>query len=306
VRVVEAEVVAESPRCELGESPIWDERRGILSWIDITGRRLHQRDVAGAIRTVTLSGTVTAIGPATGGLLIGASEDGFASVDPRDGTVIRLGAPLGLAPGDRMNDGGCDPAGRYWAGSMNATGGTGTAALWRLDQGGRVTRILAGLTESNGLAWPSDDPDTVYHVDTPRQRIDLLRVDPAGSVTSRATVVEFDESEGAPDGLTVDADGNLWVALWGTGSVRQVTPDGASLCEVRLPATSCSNTAFFRENGRWRLAITTAREDVPPDRLAADHRHGALFVADVPAEGATGHWFLGDPGAWAGMRRQAR
>lgn len=298
MRVVDAEIVAGSPRCGLGESPIWDERRGILSWIDITGRRLHQRDVIGSIHTVALSETVTAIGLGTGERLIGACTDGFASVGPRDGTVTRLGAALGLPPGHRMNDGGCDPAGRYWAGSMNTTGGTGTASLWRLDLGGRVTRILEGVTESNGLAWPSADPDTLYYVDTPRQRVELLRVDPAGSVTSRATVVEFDESEGAPDGLTIDAEGNIWVALWGTGRVRQVAPDGTSLCEVRLPATSCSNTAFIRENGRWRLAITTAREDVPPDRLTADCCHGALFVADVPAEGATGHRFFVDHTVW--------
>ncbi|WP_051579800.1 SMP-30/gluconolactonase/LRE family protein [Pseudonocardia acaciae] len=288
--VVRAEVVADSPRCELGESPAWDERLGVLSWLDITGRRLHQRDAAGAIRTTVLSEPVTSIGLTDGEHLVGTRADGFASIDPRDGTVTPLGGTLGLPPGDRMNDGGCDPAGRYWAGSMNTTGGTGTASLWRLERSGRVVRILDGLTESNGLAWPSDDPDTLYHVDTPRQRVERLGVDASGAVRARTTVAEL---EGAPDGLTLDADGNLWVALWGTGRVRQLAPDGTPLREVRLPATSCSNTAFFRDTAGWRLAITTAREDVPPDRLDADDRHGALFVADVPATGVPAHRFHG-------------
>jgi sugar lactone lactonase YvrE len=290
VEFIDAEVVADSPRCGLGESPVWDDRTGLLYWIDIEGRRLHSLDAAGTVRSVPLSQTVTSIGLSTQGPLVGTSADGFAMIDV-DGTVTRLGDGLGLPAGDRMNDGGCDPAGRYWAGSMNATGGAGTASLWRIDAEGRIRRILDGVTESNGLAWPTADADAPYYVDTAQQRIDRLIVTATGAVGSREPVITFDEDEGAPDGLTVDADGNLWVALWGSGRVRQIRPDGTTLCEVRVPATSCSNIAFFGGEGRWRLAITTALEDVSPEQRAADDRHGALFVADVPAQGTLGHRF---------------
>lgn len=290
MEIIDADVVAGSPRCGLGESPVWDDRTGLLYWIDIEGRRLHRLDAAGTVRSVTLSQTVTSIGLSAQGPLVGTCADGFAMIDV-DGTVTRLGDGLGLPAGDRMNDGGCDPAGRYWAGSMNTTGGAGTASLWRIDAEGRIRRILDGVTESNGLAWSTADADAPYYVDTAQQRIDRLTVTATGAVASREPVITFNEDEGAPDGLAVDADGNLWVALWGSGRVRQVRPDGTTLCEVRVPATSCSNIAFFGGEGRWRLAITTALEDVSPEQRAADDRHGALFVADVPAQGVLGHRF---------------
>lgn len=214
VRTILAQAVGGSPGSELGESPLWDDRTGALYWLDITGHALHRLDPHGSITTVALTQLVTAIGLTTGGhRLVIARRTGFGLLNPGSGQISELGPQLIVAEGERMNDGACDPNGQFWAGSV---GVTGKAGLWRLDAAGRTHRMLDGVTESNGIAWPGPESENLYYVDSPTGRIDAITFS-AGTAVERRCVADFSQQSGDPDGIAVDAEGNLWVALWGEG-----------------------------------------------------------------------------------------
>lgn len=284
VRTILAQAVGGSPGSELGESPLWDDRTGHLYWLDITGHALHRLDPHGSITTVALTQLVTAIGLTTGGhQLVVARRTGFGLLDPGTGQVSELGPQLTVAQGERMNDGACDPTGQFWAGSASEAG---NASLWRLDTDGGTHRVLQGITESNGIAWPGPTHDTFYYVDTPTGRVDVITLS-AGVVNQRRCIADFAGQSGAPDGIAVDAEGNLWIALWGAGRVVCVSPDGATLAEVLVGVPNVTNVAFFRHLNRWRMAITTAREGLDDHALTNDSRHGAMFIADSPVPGQT-------------------
>jgi len=280
VRSVQAQALGGSPS-ELGESPLWDDRTGQLYWIDITGHNLHRLDPLGSVTTMKLTQMVTTIGLTTGHQLVNTHRTGFALIDPTTGEVSELGPQLTVAAGERMNDGACDPTGQFWAGSA---GETGTASLWRLDTTGHTHRMLDGVTESNGITWPGLSPTEFYYVDTPTGRVDVITMS-AGKVDTRCCIADFPAAQGTPDGIAVDAEGNIWVALWGAGRVVCVSPDGAIQAEVLVGVPNVSNVAFFQNRNRWRMAITTAREDLDDDAVTSDGRHGALFIADSPVPG---------------------
>ena len=147
-------------------------------------------------------------------------------------------------PGQRMNDGACDAAGRFWAGTMCMQERPGLGSLYRLDPDGSSHRILTGVGISNGIDW-SLDGATMYYVDSLTQRIDRFDFDPAtGSVCNRRAFVTIDPAEGCPDGLTVDAEGGIWLALWGGSAIHRYRPDGTLERVLRVPVTHPTTCAF--------------------------------------------------------------
>src|SRR5262249_54461557 len=140
----------------------------------------------------------------------------------------------------RMNDGKCDPSGAFWAGSMawDKTNGAGT--LYHLGPQGDLTVALRDLTISNGLAWSSDGTH-MYFIDTPTQHVDRFDLDSGGRLTNRTTVVTIDPQEGQPDGMAIDAEDCLWVALWNGWSVRRYSPAGKLLATVEVDAPQVSS-----------------------------------------------------------------
>jgi sugar lactone lactonase YvrE len=143
-----------------------------------------------------------------------------------------------------MNDGEVDPSGRFWAGTMELGAAPGRGSLYRLGPRGEVTRVLAGVSISNGLGW-SPDERTLYYIDSPTQRIDAYDYDrSSGAIANRRTVAEIDPASGLPDGLAVDAEGCLWVALWGGSSLHRYTPDGRLDRAVALPVSQVTSCAF--------------------------------------------------------------
>jgi sugar lactone lactonase YvrE len=186
-------------------------------------------------------------------------------------------------PPTRMNDGKCDPLGRFWAGSAGLNHEPGAARLHRLDPDGRCTEMLTGVTISNGMAWP--DAHTAYYIDSLTSRVDMLRVADDGSILSRETAFDIDPALGFPDGMSIDAAGRLWVALWGGSAVGCFTPEGELVAKVEVAATYVSSCAF----GGFDLStlfVTTVRPTwLGDEEAAAEPWSGFVFAVDVSSPG---------------------
>jgi sugar lactone lactonase YvrE len=227
---------------------------------------------------------VGAVVPRAGGGAVAALGQGFAHVDLDGGTITPF-ADLGLDdPSIRMNDAKCDRRGRLWAGTMSETLADGAGALYRLDTDGSIALVVPGVTVSNGLDWSQDDR-TMYFVDTLRHGVDAFDFDAdSGSLSNRRRLVDVPEREGLADGLTVDADGCIWVALCFGGVVRRYTPDGRLDATVRLPVTMATSCAFGGVGYRT-LYITTGTTTLAPDERRRQPLAGSVFHVEPGAEG---------------------
>lgn len=267
--------------CELGESPVWLPDTGELAWLDITGERLHRLDVAsGEITSIATAAMVTALGLTEGRELIAATRTGFGRLDPDTGAVQPIGDPVVAHEADRMNDGAVAPDGSFWAGSMVEDERAGAGALWRLHGRDAIARQLDGITISNGMDWYPDDPRTMLYVDSATGAIDVLALDADARIASRRRLADVDPSDGEPDGLSIDAEGTAWVAVWGAGEVRGYGRDGRLQEVIAVPARQPSSCVFGGA-GLTTLFITSAREDLAdpgPD-------DGRLYRCALPVAG---------------------
>jgi sugar lactone lactonase YvrE len=268
---------------ELGERPLWDAARGCLIWVDILAGHLHQYRPGAGDQVVHMAGVaVGAAGLRAGGGYVLAAADGFRLVGAdgtADGDPLR---PPGMAADIRFNDGACDPAGRFWGGTVARDRRPGAGALYRLDAGGGITTMLEDVTESNGLGW-SPDGGTFYYIDSgePRPRIRAFPCDlAAGTLGLPRDLVQPPAEHGIPDGLTVDADGCLWVAFWGGHAVRRYSPGGELLAELPVPVSQPSCPAFGGPDLE-DLYVTTAWEDMTQAQRAAEPLAGHLLHTRV-------------------------
>jgi sugar lactone lactonase YvrE len=280
-------------RAALGEGPSWDARRGALLWVDIDGGRVHTFDPrTGAGHVRSLGEPVGfAIPRASGGLAIGMGS-AFALLD--DGaTEPQIVADLpGNGTATRMNDGRCDSAGRLWAGTMGLDAEPGAGTLYRLDPDHRVHTMLEGVTISNGIDWSPDDR-RMYYVDSATGRIDVFEFDAAtGRIANPRPFVQIPEDDGEPDGLTVDADGHVWVAVWAASAVRRYAPDGTLVGELRLPVSLVTSCTFGGDDLR-DLYVTTARYALTPQQLEAQPQAGGVFRARPGVRGRPATPFAG-------------
>jgi sugar lactone lactonase YvrE len=275
---------------ELGEGPIWDARSSRLAWVDITARRLHLTDtVSGATETIEVPLAVGAVAPRAAGGFVAALQDGFWVVG--DGPARRIAAIPEARPGLRFNDGKCDPAGRFWAGTMAYDEALGAGALYRLDPDGEALMVLGEVTISNGLAW-SLDGATMYYIDTPTQRVDAFSYDPmTGEIEDRRPEIHVPPEAGAPDGLTIDADGGLWIALWGGSAVHRYL-EGRLERVIGLPVSQPTSCCFGGA-GLDELYITSAWQGLSPDARQAQPLAGALFCVRPGVRGVPPAVFAG-------------
>ena len=268
-----------------GEGPVWSERWGGLRWVDMLVGDILSLDSDGTVRRRHVGDIAAAVRPRRDGGAVIAVERGF-TLEDADGTLTPL-APAWSDDGVRMNEGGCDPDGRFWCGSMAYDRRPGGAAVYRLDPDRSVHRVLDGVTISNGLDW-SPDGSRAYYDDTATHRVDVFDYDKDGGLTARRPFVVLTDSE-RHDGLTVDAEGGVWVALNGSGVVHRYTPAGALDEVVHVPTpkvTACT----FGGPGLDQLFITTSREGMAPDD---DPLAGSLFRADVGVSGLPVREFAG-------------
>ncbi|MEU9223365.1 SMP-30/gluconolactonase/LRE family protein [Streptomyces massasporeus] len=266
--------VAVRAEAELGEGPTWDAATGRLLWIDILGSRLHTYDPATGRRSVRRTEQhIGAVKPRAGGGLVLNLRDGIGLLDPDGGFRWLHHDPV---PGRRANDAAVAPDGALWTGTMRYDEAPGGGTLSRVTGDGSVDVVLDDVAVSNGTGW-SPDGRLMYYVDSPTRRVDVF--DHAdGRITGRRTLAEIEESAGFPDGLTVDAEGCVWVALWQGSAVRRYTPDGELDRVIELPVPLVTACAFGGAD-LSDLYITTARVGLTePPALA-----GSLFV--VPGAG---------------------
>ncbi|MER8221026.1 SMP-30/gluconolactonase/LRE family protein [Streptomyces sp. NPDC094143] len=276
--------VAVRAEAELGEGPTWDAAAGRLLWIDILGSRLHTYDPATGRRTVRRTEQhIGAVKPRAGGGLVLNLRDGVGLLDPDGGFRWLRREPV---PGRRANDAAVAPDGALWAGTMRYDEAPGGATLSRVTGDGSAEVVLDDVTVSNGTGW-SPDGRLMYYIDTPTRRVDVF--DHAdGRVSGRRTLAEIEEGAGFPDGLTVDADGCVWVALWEGAAVRRYTPDGRLDRVIELPVPLVTACAFGGD-GLTDLYITTARTGLTePPALA-----GSLFVVPGAGKGVAQPAFAG-------------
>jgi len=268
-----------------GEGPVWSPSWGGLRCVDmLAGDVLSLRDDGTVDRRHV--GTVAAVvRPRRGGGAVIGVERGFVLEEP-DGTLHPLG-DLWSDDSVRMNEGGCDPDGRFYCGSMSYQQSPGAGTLYRLDPDRSVSVVLEGVTLSNGLEW-SPDGRRAYYNDTPTHRISVFGYDPEAGLTDRRTFVELPD-EGNPDGLTVDAEGGVWTALYGSGEVHRYGADGRLDEVVEVGATKVTACTFGGED-LDRLFITTSREDLEPDEEPAA---GSLFSVVPGVRGLLPREFAG-------------
>lgn len=262
----------------VGEGPVWDATRGILWWVDITAGVVLQHDPRdGSHRTLPVGAAVGAVALRRDGRLMIALADELATLDPDTGRVESLAR---FAPGDRRplrcNDGKCDPTGRFWVGRMTPDGAVGEGSLLRVDSDLSMVTRMSGLAIPNGLGW-SLDGRRMYFLDSAWCEVREYPYDPASGVMGEGRpLVRFPDDGTVPDGLTMDADGHLWVARWGAGCVVRVAPDGTVVGRVDLPvsqATSCT----FGGDDLGDLYITTAHEGFTAGDFAREPLAGGLF-----------------------------
>jgi sugar lactone lactonase YvrE len=282
--------VAINAKAQLGEGPTWDPAGGRLLWVDILAKEVHRFDPStGRDEHVPTSQHVGAVKPRAGGGVVVNLRDGIGLYDP-DGSFRWL-ANLAV-DGCRGNDAAVDAAGVLWAGTMRYDEGPGGARLYRVAPDGEVVVALDRVTVSNGLGW-SPDGRRMYYVDSPTRRVDVLDVDPdSGMVRDRRPFVDLHGLAGFPDGLTVDADGCVWVAAWDGGAVHRWTPAGELDRTVEVPARRTSACAFGGPD-LGDLYITTATTGLDPDQLAGQPLAGSVFVLPGAGPGLPGHAFAG-------------
>lgn len=266
-----------------GEGPVWSVGDGRLQLVDTLAGLIVTLDPdSGATSRLRVGSVAAAFRPRASGGLVVAVERGFALVDP-DGRVETL-PPCWDDPTVRMNDGGTDPDGRFYCGSMAYDEGTGRGSFWRLDPDLSFRRLWGDVTVSNGFAFAPDHRHA-YYIDTPTGRVDVLDyVD--GELTDRRTAVA---DAGAPDGMAVDTEGCLWVAQFGGSQVRRYSADGTLLARVCVDARQVTACTFGGAD-LATLFITTSRQGLDPDDEPAA---GSVFAVRPGIAGSAPLTFAG-------------
>jgi sugar lactone lactonase YvrE len=273
-------------QAQLGEGPSWDAATHTLYWINIYAGEIHAYSLAtGSDRVIPVGEPVGCIAPTKAGELIIASQSGIALLDPATGNCTPLASPEAHLPGNRFNDGKCDPAGRFLAGTMDNAELEASGSLYSLSPDGTLKTPLTGVRISNGLAW-SPDYTTLYYIDTPTRTVMAYDYDLAtGDISQPREAVHMPAELGWPDGMTSDTEGHLWIAMWGGAVLSKWDPaSGRLLQTIPLPALNVTSCAFGGE-GLTDLYITSARKGMTEEQLSKYPLTGGLFRLQTEVKG---------------------
>ena len=254
-------------KCTIGEGPVWEPDTRTLYWVDLLENRIHTLEASsGRVSSLEVGQNTGCVVPRQKGGLVAALQHGFFTVDLRAGSIRQVQDPEADKPENRFNDGKCDCRGRFWAGTMSKKLDTGSGdsgpvgSVYCLEPDWKVSRKITGITLSNGLGWSPDDR-TFYYIDSPTNTVAAYNFDPAtGSISGRRVVVRLPQGFGGmPDGMCVDSEGLLWIALWGAAGVGRWDPSSGELRQwLAVPALNVTSCAFGGE-GLEELYVTTAR-----------------------------------------------
>jgi sugar lactone lactonase YvrE len=262
----------------LGEGPYWVPEDSCLLWADIPAGLLHRTDIPSGHTVTADLGAVSAAFPAPDGAILytGGHQVALFGPGPSGEWASRTIAQAPAREGLRFNDASVDPAGRVWVGSMDIEEAKPLGELYRLDPGGVLTPVVGGATVSNGLGW-SPDGSRMYYIDSPTKQVDVFDYDQAtGAARERRLFADLSDAAGVPDGLTVDLDGYVWVAMWDGGALRRFAPSGELDAVVPVPVARPTSVAFGGSE-MAELFVTTASRGLTPAQREAQPLAGRLL-----------------------------
>ncbi|SNS11969.1 Sugar lactone lactonase YvrE [Sphingomonas laterariae] len=280
-------IIKRDVRDQLGEGTLWSAQDDAVYWVDILAPALNRLDLAsGAVTRWPMPEPLGWVVERTRGGFIGGFRSGFAEIDLDPLAIRPLHDPEPHLPGNRMNDGKADAFGHIWCGTMDMAEEQDSGALYRYSPDGQCTRMDEGYRVPNGPAF-SACGHWLYHADTGRRMIYRFRRGDDGTISDRETHIRFAEADGYPDGMTVDAEGFLWVAHWGGGRISRFAPDGSLDRAMSLPARQVTNITFAGAD-LDRMFVTSAATG-----LAATDYDGALYEVTPGVRGLPSHRFPG-------------
>jgi sugar lactone lactonase YvrE len=265
--------------CLLGEGPVWDAGKKTICWVDILNGEIHEFILPeNRHRRIQVKEMVGAVVLCSNGDFLAALKTGLALVNRERGSIKMLHHPEIHLPGNRFNDGKCDPAGRFWIGSMAISEEPGAGSLYMIDKDLSCSKKIGGVSISNGLAW-SPDHKTFYYIDTPSFEVMAFDFDmETGNITNKRIAIKIPKGEGYPDGMTIDAEGKLWIAHWDGWQVTQWDPStGTKLHSIPLPVSRVTSCTFGGDN-LTDLFITSAKNGLTHKELEEQPLAGSIFV----------------------------
>jgi sugar lactone lactonase YvrE len=275
----------------LGEGPVWVAREAALYWLDIKGLKIFRLNNDVQVEEWATPLRVGSLAPRKSGGFIGGTEDGIAIIDPASDRFEMVAKPEENLPDNRFNDGKVDRRGRFWAGSMDDTEKESTGTLYCVDPDLSWAAVDGEYKVTNGPAF-SPSGDIMYHNDSARQVVYAFDMDSSGKPGERRVFLQFGPGDGYPDGMTVDAEGCLWIAFWDGWAVRRYSPSGEWLQTVRMPVSRPTSCAF---GGRDldRLYVTSASIGLDENALGMQPNAGGLFMITPGVRGLADAPFAG-------------
>ena len=278
----------------VGEGPIWDEKKQVLYWIDILSSKLYRYNPAkGKNKSYDVGQHVgTVVLRESGGFML-ALRNGFAAFDAKKGKLEIINDPESHLTGNRFNDGKCDPAGRFWAGTMAYDNPVTQGSLYRMNTDFEVRKMVGGIGISNGIVW-SHDQKSMYYIDTIAATVRAYDYDlDTGDISNERVAIDVPREMGLPDGMTIDTDGMLWIAHYGGGRVCQWNPETAEVLQtIEVPAKQTTACAFGGKK-LDTLYITSAAQQMSKADLKKEPHAGALFACKPGAQGVNAFRFGG-------------
>ena len=278
-------------RAILGEGPVWVEREAALYWVDIKGRKIFRLGKDGGRTEWPTPFRVGSLAPRAGGGFIAGTDEGIAAVDLESGSFEIIANPEAHLPDNRFNDGKVDRRGRFWAGTMDDQEQQASGTLYLVEPGLEVRSVDGGYRVTNGPAF-SPAGDVMYHNDSARQVTYAFDIDSDGNAANRRVFLRFGESDGFPDGMTVDSEGCLWIALWDGWCVRRYSAGGDWMETVRMPVARPTSCAFGGPD-LDRLYITSASIGLDETALGMQPNAGGLFMMEPGVRGLKDVLFAG-------------
>lgn len=289
--IIQANILLDS-KAILGEGVFWHPEQQLLYWVDIEGMALYSYSPELNVQQkYELGHRVGTAAPVNGGGILLALENGIVVLDPESQAIEYKLNPEAAIKGNRYNDGKCDAAGRFWVGSMSLTGEKNAGTLYCIDHNFAATAVKKGVTIPNGIAW-SAGGDAMYFIDTALSKVFVYACDEYnGKMENPLNSFDIPEKLGYPDGMTIDNEGMLWIAMWGGGCVARFHPvTGRLLQRIDVPAPNVTSCAF---GGPYmdRLYIITAQYGLTDKQLKEYPFSGAVFYADPKVGGRSVNYF---------------